>query len=142
MRAWKRANPDKVRAYAKKYSQTDSYRSYQSEWKKRERRRNPEKARAKSRAKQARHRDAYNAAKRGGGAGLTPAQIEAMISAVDGRCEICGKPMSRVNVDHCHTTGRVRGLLCTGCNTFLGHIEKRGHLVDAIVRYIAKGNRK
>jgi hypothetical protein len=44
----------------------------------------------------------------------------------DGGCAICAKPIDavrrRMNVDHCHETGEVRGILCIGCNTGLGHL--------------------
>lgn len=42
-------------------------------------------------------------------------------------CAICGKTDNggrRFHMDHCHTTGVIRGLLCYSCNTKLGFIEK------------------
>ncbi len=50
--------------------------------------------------------------------GLTPSDFEALLSAQGGGCAICGKSRGqrRLNVDHDHTTGIVRGLLCSGCN--------------------------
>lgn len=58
--------------------------------------------------------------------GLTPDQYEAMLAAQNGGCAICGstsprrKDSKRMFVDHCHVTGRIRGLLCSPCNTMLG----------------------
>lgn len=40
-------------------------------------------------------------------------------------------------VDHCHATGKVRGLLCIGCNTALGHLENRNNLVG-LAEYLHK----
>lgn len=52
------------------------------------------------------------------------------------RCAACGEPLpSRVCIDHDHTTGKVRGLLCSGCNIAAGHIERRG---DAVVAFLAR----
>jgi hypothetical protein len=32
--------------------------------------------------------------------------------------------MDKPNIDHCHTTGKVRGLLCNGCNTGIGMFKE------------------
>jgi hypothetical protein len=49
--------------------------------------------------------------------GLTYEQYETLLAAQDGRCAICGGKRSyNLNVDHCHKTGFVRGLLCRQCN--------------------------
>lgn len=42
-----------------------------------------------------------------------------------GRCLMCLEPIdpSEAALDHCHTTGEIRGVLHRGCNAMLGHIE-------------------
>ena len=57
-----------------------------------------------------------------------------------GKCAICEKPQSEFNypfyVDHNHQTGKVRGLLCCGCNTGLGHFEKlHKKMRDYLIKY-------
>lgn len=58
--------------------------------------------------------------------GLSLGEYESMITDQSGRCAICfdraADPTS-LHVDHCHKTGRVRGLLCHSCNTGLGHFR-------------------
>lgn len=58
----------------------------------------------------------------------------------DGRCAICGAALRRgtggAAVDHCHDTGRVRGLLCVRCNTGLGCFEDSPALMQTAISYI------
>lgn len=57
--------------------------------------------------------------------GLSEQQYEALSVAQNHSCRICARPAGRerygkLSIDHCHTTGAVRGLLCLRCNTGLG----------------------
>jgi hypothetical protein len=52
--------------------------------------------------------------------GLTERELAAMMAAQGGRCVICLAGPAE-HVDHDHTTGAVRGILCSGCNTGLGN---------------------
>ncbi len=63
--------------------------------------------------------------------GITPEQYDALALRAQGRCELCGRQDDNANggrsglgLDHCHGTMRPRGLLCIGCNTALGQIER------------------
>jgi hypothetical protein len=56
------------------------------------------------------------------------------------RCAICNKHRNKFKrnlaVDHCHTTGKIRDLLCSICNTRLGYYEKSD--IDKLKKYINK----
>lgn len=60
--------------------------------------------------------------------GISAEEYQEMHNAQGGLCMICRKPetavirgkLAALAVDHCHTKGRVRGLLCSQCNTGLG----------------------
>lgn len=57
--------------------------------------------------------------------GVTQQQYLKMYTEQEGRCGICRKRLyskryKSFAVDHCHDTGKIRGLLCTKCNTGLG----------------------
>ncbi len=54
--------------------------------------------------------------------GLTENEHTALVTRADGRCECCGEARP-LGIDHCHSTGHVRGLLCTTCNSRLGRHE-------------------
>ena len=64
--------------------------------------------------------------------GLTTKDFNHLLDKQGNRCSICKKIFSKIiNIDHCHKTGKTRGLLCTGCNVSLGHLEKEGFLEKA-----------
>ncbi|MFI9806984.1 endonuclease VII domain-containing protein [Streptomyces sp. NPDC052301] len=62
--------------------------------------------------------------------GLTEAERDAMVAAQRGLCVICLNAPA-VHVDHCHKTGKVRGVLCFNCNSAIG---KLGDDPDAVRR--------
>ncbi|MGZ6054495.1 MAG: endonuclease VII domain-containing protein [Isosphaeraceae bacterium] len=59
--------------------------------------------------------------------GITADEYWAIYEYQGGSCYICQRATGvrkRLSVDHCHETGRIRGLLCTGCNrNVLGHLR-------------------
>lgn len=67
--------------------------------------------------------------------GITIDRFNAMFAAHLPNCAICEKPQSalnqKLNVDHDHVTGRIRGLLCASCNKNLGIIENRPFCLKA-----------
>jgi Recombination endonuclease VII len=70
--------------------------------------------------------------------GLTPEQVEEMAAA---GCGVCGTTNwngrhARPHVDHDHQTGKVRGILCSECNTGLGKFKDDPDLLRAAIRYV------
>jgi len=76
--------------------------------------------------------------------GLTPDQYEKMFQDQDGVCAICKKEETatrlgtvvNLSVDHCHSTGHVRGLLCDRCNKGLGHFFDDPDFLRSAADYI------
>jgi hypothetical protein len=71
--------------------------------------------------------------------GLTPEQYDALAAAQCHRCAICRDVEllgSHLCVDHCHTTGRIRGLLCRECNSALGKFRDDPRLLNAARDYL------
>lgn len=79
--------------------------------------------------------------------GLSHADYEAMRQSQAGACAICsqqmrvgGRPgMDQEHVDHDHHTGRVRGLLCSRCNTSIGKFNDDPQLLRKAAEYIERG---
>jgi hypothetical protein len=72
--------------------------------------------------------------------GLSVEQYEAMHQRQGGVCAICKEecPIERVlSVDHCHTTGRVRGLLCSLCNKAIGLLKDSPERLRAAINYLS-----
>ena len=70
--------------------------------------------------------------------GIEPEDYARLLHAQGRKCAACGDSLAmdkKTHVDHCHSTGRVRGILCHHCNTALGLVmESEGRLL-ALVRY-------
>lgn len=71
--------------------------------------------------------------------GITLEDYEIMYEEQNGVCAICeGTDMNRMlSVDHCHDTGRVRGLLCGTCNRALGLFKDSPELLKRAKEYVS-----
>lgn len=73
--------------------------------------------------------------------GLTTQEYEALKVKQDHKCKICDKPSKdnlngSLYVDHCHSTSKVRGLLCLQCNAMLGYSRDRIDLLEKAIDYL------
>lgn len=70
--------------------------------------------------------------------GITESDFIALATRQDNRCAICRELSSQAfHVDHCHTTGKVRGLLCNRCNRGLGFFRDCANLLVAAQNYLS-----
>ena len=67
--------------------------------------------------------------------GLTEAERTAMKQAQHDVCLLCRRPKP-LSIDHCHATGRVRGLLCAACNTLVGWAEANPDVIERARIYL------
>ena len=78
--------------------------------------------------------------------GITFDEYEELLSKQNKKCAICGidnngkyrnKPRAFA-VDHCHTTGKIRGLLCSDCNTGIGLLKDNINFLQSAIKYLNK----
>lgn len=80
--------------------------------------------------------------------GISLAEYDQMLEAQGSACAICGKPETVerngkprwLAVDHCHRTGKVRGLLCGRCNPMIGYAADDAELLRKAADYVAGHN--
>ena len=116
-RKWMAANPEKVKAAAK--------RAYAK--------RSPESIKKKNEYRKLSHLARKY--------GMTQADWDAMYAAQGGVCAICKIPgrtgkHGKLAVDHCHSSGRVRGLLCGPCNVAIGILGETPEQWEVVHRYL------
>lgn len=74
---------------------------------------------------------------------MTEQEYDLMFQNQQGRCALCGtdnpsnKRQKTWCIDHDHVTGRVRGLLCMGCNLSIGWYERCKDKIEKIESYLA-----
>lgn len=77
--------------------------------------------------------------------GISIDDLNSMYTQQEGCCAICKTPISlqsgktkkgKAHVDHCHVTGKVRGLLCTKCNTVLGMSNDNPDILKEAILYL------
>jgi hypothetical protein len=60
-----------------------------------------------------------------------------MLDNQNGLCKICNNKFDYdLHIDHCHTTGKVRGLLCRDCNQGLGNFKDNTDLMLSGIKYL------
>lgn len=83
--------------------------------------------------------------------GITLADWDRMYAAQGGCCAACGRPVAdryyradadrpKAATDHCHKTGRVRGILCHGCNVAVGMLSESPARADGLAAYIRRNH--
>lgn len=74
---------------------------------------------------------------------ITVEQFAELNNLQNGRCAVCRRREKRrpLSVDHCHATGRVRGLLCSNCNTALGLLRDSTRVIALALQYLQLSKR-
>ena len=67
--------------------------------------------------------------------GITLEEYEQMIQSQNSCCKICERS-EKLFIDHCHTTGAVRGLLCNQCNVALGMVRDNPATLSRMKEYL------
>jgi len=67
--------------------------------------------------------------------GITVDDYERMYKEQGGKCAICEEKYDSLVVDHCHTTGKVRSLLCNNCNSGFGYFKEDSKRLNNAIKY-------
>lgn len=79
--------------------------------------------------------------------GINSREYNEILQEQESMCKICKKPhgeekKKRLHVDHCHTTGKIRGLLCGNCNTGIGLFNDSKELLSLAIEYLKNSKTK
>lgn len=102
---------------------------------------NPEIQRVYLRGWRERNKDAAKSIQLKSKRGLTLDHYNEILERQGGRCAICKSedPIKGkfFHVDHDHSSGRIRGLLCMNCNTGLGQLKDNKAILEAAILYLS-----
>lgn len=70
--------------------------------------------------------------------GLSVADYQKMAESQQGQCAICGMSQEKLCVDHDAITGRVRGLLCSVCNSGIGFLRHSEEILESAIAYLGR----
>jgi hypothetical protein len=137
-REWRAKNPSKNRAAVRRWDKAHpGYKAASARlWYKNNRERANARRRMEQAAGKRRHIDRRKTLK--AKYGLTVEAYDEMLVKQNGKCAICLLPPRNkyLDVDHCHDSDRVRGLLCDLCNRMLGQAREDPALLEAGARYL------
>lgn len=71
--------------------------------------------------------------------GITPERFDELYSQQHGKCAICKQTYhATLHIDHDHSNGEIRGLLCNNCNRGLGHFKDDPERLQEAIQYLQK----
>ena len=70
--------------------------------------------------------------------GIEKDEYFVLITKSNGICSICNKKINNPQIDHCHKTGKVRGILCANCNLGLGNFKDDINSLKNAIKYLEK----
>ena len=59
-----------------------------------------------------------------------------IIKSQNNKCKICNSDMLKPVIDHCHKTGKFRGVICSKCNTGIGMLNDSLQTLESAVEYL------
>ena len=69
--------------------------------------------------------------------GITVEIYNKMRENQKGKCAICESHVKKtMNIDHCHETGKIRGLLCWNCNIGIGYLKHNNKILSNAIKYL------
>jgi len=128
MKLWYEKNPHKKEEYrltgkGKKYDGISYTKEYKNKW--------AQKPCSKLKAKEYRLKKDY---------GITMEQYNQMLINQKECCAICNKHQNqlkkKLDIDHNHETGKIRGLLCNPCNQAIGLLKDNSELLQSAINYL------
>ena len=72
---------------------------------------------------------------------MTREDRQKLIDQQNSQCAICGyffKSEKHTHIDHCHITGKIRGILCSHCNVALGLLKDSTEILESAIKYLKK----
>jgi hypothetical protein len=69
---------------------------------------------------------------------ITIDQYNSILESQDNKCAICFKSKDKMCLDHCHSTGRIRGILCDSCNRSIGLLKEDKNVLYNAIKYLTK----
>ena len=133
-RKWAKSNPEKVKESNRRFKSSTKGAIYMREYNESHR----EETRLRARTWYHANKDRAKAARLKKQFGLTLEEWNSMLIDRAGRCDICEEPMTAhlgPCIDHDHSTGKVRGMLCETCNTAIGKLPS-GQLLRMAALYL------
>lgn len=70
--------------------------------------------------------------------GISVEDFDSMAASQGFACAICKLvPIKTLHVDHCHKTNKIRGLLCSQCNTAIGLLKENAEFLSRAITYLS-----